>query len=96
MTWLIGNCILRSITENMYKMVVKNIPVYLISLNQTLFLKGKTQKIFRNLSICLFYRTKWDIVALILTDDKWEHGRLRMRRIMAETFSVDDKLFYAF
>ena len=32
----------------------------------------------------LFYRQKWDIVAFILTNDKREPCRLRMRRIMTE------------
>ena len=32
----------------------------------------------------LSYRQKWDIVALILTNDKQEHCRVRMRRIMTE------------
>ena len=50
----------------------------------------------------LFSRQKWDIVAFILTNDKREHCRVRMRRIMTEDvvnkclFSVDNKLFYAF
>ena len=32
----------------------------------------------------LFYRKKWDIVAFILPNDKQEHCRVRMRRIMTE------------
>ena len=32
----------------------------------------------------LFYRQKWDIVAFILTNDKREPCRVRMRRIMTE------------
>ena len=30
----------------------------------------------------LFYRQKWDIAAFILTNDKREHCRVRMRRII--------------
>ena len=32
----------------------------------------------------LFYRQKWDIFAFILTNDKREPCRVRMRRIMTE------------
>ena len=32
----------------------------------------------------VFYRQKLDIVAFILTNDKREHCRVRMRRIMTE------------
>ena len=32
----------------------------------------------------LSYRKKWDIVAFILTNDKQERCRVRMRRIMTE------------
>ena len=50
------------------------------------------------MSLC--YRQKWDIVAFILTYDKREHCRVRMRHIMSKavlmSFSVDNKLFHAF
>ena len=32
----------------------------------------------------LFYRQKWDLVAFILTNDKQETCRVRMRRIMTK------------
>ena len=31
-----------------------------------------------------FYLQNWDIATFILTNDNWEHNRVRMRRIMAE------------
>ena len=36
----------------------------------------------------LFYRQKWVIVAFILTDDKREHCRIRMRRVMTEAVLI--------
>ena len=46
----------------------------------------------------LSYSQLWDIVAFILTNDRQEHCRVRMRRIMTEAvlMSVQYKLFYAF
>ena len=32
----------------------------------------------------LLYRQKWEIVAFILINDKWEYCRVRMHRIMTE------------
>ena len=36
----------------------------------------------------LFQRQKWDIVAFILTNDKREHCRVRMRHIMSKAVLI--------
>ena len=42
----------------------------------------------------LSYRQKWDIVAIILTNEKQEHCRERMRRIMTEAVLMSVKCWY--
>ena len=36
----------------------------------------------------LFHRQEWDIVAFILTKDKREHRRVRIRRIMSKAVLI--------
>ena len=75
-------------------MVVK-INTFWISLNLIFQLTGKTQKIFQihvyGRLMSLFYCQKWDIVAFIMTKDKREPCRVRMRCIMTEAVLISDQ-----
>ena len=78
MTWFIGDCNLRSITENGYKMVVK--------------IQKKLKRFFKSgRSMSLFYREKWYIVAFILTNDTRKNCRVRMRHIMSKAVLMSVK-----
>ena len=92
MTWFIGDCnsaikyrerVLNGCKNTNFLAFVKpNIPPHR---------KKRKRFLESGWLMSLFYRQKWDIVSFILTNDKREHCRVRMRNIMPKAVLMSVK-----